>query len=218
MSCRVDPALLAPSRKADAMRYLRPLVLGVLKNWVNYSWSLQGFGMLRTYLTRELRLHVWDSRFAVKNVSTIHDHPWHFESSVVAGKIVNTRYSVYPCTHTDVQIEAQGLRVPFIKERIVCGPGGGLAKNTTMVGSRVWLIPAEPETYEVGGAYEQSAHEVHYTWAEDGTVTLVHREFLPDAEHAHVFYKADASWVSAEPRAATPDEVSAIIDHALTRF
>lgn len=207
------PTIKESSQKADTLRYLRPLVLGILRNWVNYRWSLQGFGMLRTYVTKELRIHVWDSRFTVKDVSTIHDHPWHFESRVVAGRLVNTRYRVHPCSHDDVQVEALRLRVPFIKERIVCGPGGGQLDG----GQRVWLVPCEPETYEVGDTYQQRADEVHHTWCEDGTVTVVYREFLPDAEHANVFYKADERWVSAEPRDATPDEISTIVDLALTR-
>lgn len=219
MSCAIDPVLLAPSRKADALRYLRPLVEHVLRNWINYRWSLQGFGMLRTYLSKELRLHVWDSRFAVKDVSTIHDHPWNFESRIIAGRLVNTRYRVEPCTHSDAQL-APFVRPPFIKERIVCGPGGGTEKGLDMTvnGARVWLIPFDPETYEAGDTYRQQADEVHHTWCENGTVTIVHRDFLKDTEHANVFYKADSKWVSAEPHDATPDEISAIIDHALTKF
>lgn len=220
MSCVPLDVTRGRTAREQLTRYVRPLVLSVLRNWLSYSWSLQGFGMLRTYITRELRLHIWNSRFAVKDVSTIHDHPWHFESTVVSGRLVNTRYRVHPCTHSDAQVQALGIRVPFIKERIVCGPGGGAEKNMDMTvnGTRVWLIPLEPETYEVGDTYRQQADEVHHTWFEDGTVTIVHREFLADAEHANVFYKADSKWVSAEPRDATPDEVSAIVDHALTRF
>jgi len=219
MSCVPLDTTRRQSARDQMTRYLRPLVLNVLQNWLNHSWSLQGFGMLRTYLTKEVRLHVWDSRFAVKDVSTIHDHPWNFESGVVSGRLVNTRYRVEPCTHTDAQVEALRIRAPFIKERIICGTGGGTDKATaTMHATRVWLIPLEPETYEVGDTYRQQAAEVHHTWCGDGTVTIVRREFLADTEHANVFYKADSSWVSAEPRQATPDEVSAIIDHALTKF
>lgn len=82
----------------------------------------------------------------------------------------------------------------------------------------MWLTPNEPETYEAGDAYRQEASEVHHTSYEDGTVTLVSREFLPDTEHANVYFRADGSWVSAEPRDATPDEVSAFVERALLRF
>lgn len=46
-------------------------------------------------------------------------------------------------------------------------------------------------------------------------MTLVRREFLPDTEHAHVFFKESDGWVSAEPRAATTDEVTAFVERAM---
>lgn len=114
-----------PSKKGDELRFVRPLVRSVLENWANHRWSLQGFGMLRAYLSdRKLRLHVWNSKFAVPDVTTIHDHPWNFESLVVAGKITNTRYRTYPCLTAEEDIERQKLRSPFVKARIVCGTGG----------------------------------------------------------------------------------------------
>jgi hypothetical protein len=209
-----------PDRKCDELRFVRPLVRSVLENWANHRWSLQGFGMLRAYLSgRKLRLHVWDSKFTIPGVTTIHDHPWNFESHVVAGRITNTRYRVHPCLHTEDDIERQKLRSPFVKARITCGTGGVNDVATMKAqGARVWLTPTEPETYEAGGTYRQEAHEVHHTSYEDGTVTLVSREFLPDTEHANVYFRADGSWVSAEPRDATPDEVSAIVERALLGF
>lgn len=214
--------LASSTRKLVAIQYVRPLALDVLRNWIKHRWSLQGFGMLRTYVTRELRLHVWDSRFAVPNVTAIHDHPWNFESVVIAGRLVNTRYRVHPCTQTAEAIAAFRIRSPFIKAQIVCGTDGGNSPKTMMArSSRVWLESIEPETYGPGDTYQQQADEVHHSSYDDGTVTLVSREFLPDTEHAHVFYKADddaAGWVSAEPREATVDEVSAIVAHALSKL
>lgn len=205
---------------ADVLQFIRPIVRSVLENWANHRWSLQGFGMLRTYLSdMMIRLHVWDSKFAVPNVTTIHDHPWNFESHVVAGRITNTRYRARPCLHTEEDIVRQNLRPPFVKARIVCGPGAGNDPvDVKARGERVWLLSTEPETYEAGCVYRQEAHEIHRTSYEDGTVTLVSRRFLPDTEHANVYFRADESWVSAEPRDATPDEVSAIIERALLGF
>lgn len=196
-------------------RFVRPLVQNVLENWESHRWSLQGFGMLRTYITKELRLHVWDSDFAVPDVSKVHTHPWNFESRVVVGRVVNTRYRAA----SSLTIPA-AIAVPFIQEQIVCGPGGGLAKDMDMTvsGKRVWLHPLESETYVDGDTYRQEACEIHSTWCERGTVTLVLREFLPDTEHASVFYRVDSKWVSAEPREATPHEISAITANALKKF
>lgn len=209
------------ARKDDLIRYVRPLVLSVLENWPRFRWSLQGFGMLRTYVSRELRLHVWDSRFAIPGVTTIHDHPWNFESRVVAGRIVNTRYRVTPrFSESGCARELWMMEMPpWTKAQIVCGSGAGNSSAVMAeVSSRVWLDPIEPETYEAGDTYSQRADEVHSTSYKDGTVTLVSREFLPDTEHANVYFRADESWVSAEPRDAAPDEVSAVVDRAMTRF
>lgn len=205
--------------KEGIVKYVRPLVHDVLRNWINRKWTLQGFGMLRTYVSKELRLHVWDRRFAVPKVTTIHDHPWDFDSFVISGRIVNTRYRVRPCAHTDAQVDALRIRAPFVKAQIVCGPGtGNDPKALKAAGDRVWLEPLEPETYGPGDSYWQRSDEVHHTSYADGTVTLVHRQFKADTEHAHVYFKADEEWVSAEPRDATPDEVSQIVDLALSRF
>jgi hypothetical protein len=203
----------------SVLLYMRPLVVDVLTNWERYQWTLQGFGMLRAYVSRDLRLHVWNSKFAVPDVTTVHDHPWHFESCIVAGRIVNTRYTVHPCWHTDEQVKRQRLREPFIKSQIVCGVGGGnTAAEVKARGERVWLEPLEPETYRPGNFYQQLAHEVHHSSYDDGTVTLVSRKFLPDTEHAHVFFRADKEWVSAEPREASRDEVVAITASALLKL
>lgn len=208
-------------RFRDTMKFISPMVLNILQNWNNYTWTLQGLGMLRTYVSRGVRLHVWNSKFRVPDVTQIHDHPWHFESLVVSGRIVNTRYQVEPCSHTLAQIERAGMRQPFVKARIKCGAGSGEKSSDDLRsrGELVWLQPVEPPmTYEAGRSYMQTAKEVHHTSYDDGTVTLVHREFTQDPEHAHVFFRADQSWVSAEPRVAGPDEISAIVNRALVRF
>lgn len=204
------------TRKLVVAQYVHPLVLGVLRNHARYEWTLQGFGMLRTYLTKELRLHVWNSSFAVPRVTTTHDHPWNFESLVIVGRITNSRYRQWPCTHTPEQVDALKIRRPFIRARIVCGTGGGVVDDLDR--KRVWLDPLRPEVYGPGESYTQLAAEVHHTSYEDGTVTLVRREFLPDTEHAHVFYRDGEEWVSAEPRPASPDEVEAVVTRALLNF
>jgi hypothetical protein len=204
--------------------YIRDLVFNILQNilqnWRKHEWSLQGFGMLRTYITRETRLHVWNSKFAIPGVSMIHDHPWHLESCVLAGRITNKRYQVIHCRESEDQIAAvEGIISPYIKAQIVCGTGGGnQAAKLKTDGERVWLEPGLSEIYGPGEFYRQRADEVHYTSYEDGTVTLVRREFLPDTEHANVFFRADDGWVSAEPRPALQDEVQAFVERALLLF
>lgn len=198
---------------------LRAMVQAVLTNPRRYDWTLQGFGMLRTYISKETRLHIWDHGYRVRDVTDVHDHPWHFNSLVISGTIINTRYKVHPCSHTDEQIEALRIRTPFVKSTIVCGVGGGNHVATVKErGERVWLEPLEPETYTTGKIYRQEANEVHHSSFGSGTVTLVTREFQKDTEHAHVFFKADQEWVSAEPRDAKPVEIEDICKNALRNW
>jgi hypothetical protein len=181
----------------------RRLVSFVLAEPHRWEWTLQGFGMLRMYISPEMRMHVWDREFAVPNVCKIHDHPWTFESYVVEGRIVNCKYAVL----------SKGERT-HRKQRIVCGPGGGATGEPSLVR----LESAGVEKYERGEAYTMYGHEIHESVYEDGTVTLVTRRLGPEMEHAHVFVERDKEWVSAEPRPATREEVQIITARALQKM
>lgn len=179
----------------------------ILERADSYSWSLQGLGMLRLYLSREVRLHVWDSRFVAPGASVIHTHPWQFESFVVSGEVRQFRYT-----------EAASLRegrngVPYRRQRILCGPEGcaeGLPEE-------VVLLRGGLETYQAGALYSQEAAEIHESLPIPGTVTVVERTFLDDADHAFVYFQGE-EWVSALPRPALPEEVQAIVGLALRRW
>lgn len=177
--------------------YTRDLVRSLIENPMDHEWSLQGFGMLRTYLSPEVRLHVWDSNHRVQDVTLMHTHPWHFHSFVVAGVVNNIRYD---------KGDGSGAK-KYMEQEILCGVGGDVTdKEPALVG----LVPRAAETYVKGNIYSQLAHEIHTSLPQDGTVTIVEREFLDDADHAYVYYPADKAWVSAEPRPATRDEVADI--------
>src|SRR5688572_343716 len=116
-------------------------------------WTLQGFGMLRTYLdeAKRFRLHVWDSSLATKDVSTIHDHPWHFRSYVLAGKIYNQRYLRTDATDNKGHAHWQ--------QAIRCGEGGGAEGEPELV----FLRNGPAEVYHPGDVYTQRASELHST-------------------------------------------------------
>lgn len=179
--------------------FTKQLVKSILVHASAYAWSLQGLGMLRLYLSTEDRLHVWDTRHAIPNVSAIHDHPWGFESHVVAGRIRNYRYIR----------EAEGDE--YKSAILQCGPGGCVKSQPKIVRLR----RAEMEEWLPGEAYWQKHDEIHESQPERGTVTIVRRTFREDTEHATVFWPAKEEWVSAEPRPATPEEVAAITGFAL---
>jgi hypothetical protein len=179
------------------MSYTESLVNDVLANPFDHEWSIQGFGMLRTYLDDERmdRLHIWDAEQAVDDVSTIHDHPWDFSSRIVRGHLKNQRYDV------DAEHGAQ-----FMTQQIVCGVGG----HSIGVPRPTLIRPHAPEVYRAGEQYGQEATEFHESFPSRGAVTVITRSFKADRDIATVCWR-NGDWVSAEPRPATRAEIDHFI-------
>jgi hypothetical protein len=183
------------------------LVKKILENPSGYLWSLQGLGMLRLYLSTEVRLHVWDSRFRIADVSTVHNHPWGFESYIVAGRVKQYRFKPVAETHHHVE--------SFLCSVLKCGAGN--CERTPP--ESAFLFRQLEESYGEGHLYHQHADEIHDSAPDDGTVTLVTRHFTKeDVDHARVFWPSGTEWVSAEPRPATPAEVYEITSFALAMW
>lgn len=188
----------------NALRKDSSLIRTILNNPHDFDdWTLQGFGMLRLYLTKAIRLHLWHSEFAVADVSLLHDHPWDFESYIVSGRLVNYRYA-----------EVLHNGSPWQYSKIKCGAGGGMRSDP----ERVLLVESSPEILVGGNIYNQRSDEIHKSIPDDGTVTLIEREFKPDTEHARVFWPVGQDWVSAEPRPAAAWEINSFCQAALKKF
>lgn len=160
------------------------------------KWTIQGFGMLRTYLDEHEveRLHIWDTETAVPEVSVIHDHPWDFTSRIVRGSVTNQRYLL------DV-----GDGDPVTVGRIKTGEGGGLLDMQPRPG---WLAARPAEVYLPGDTYQMDAPELHESIPSSGAVTVISRRFYTarDDQFATVCWRT-GDWVSAEPRPATRIEI-----------
>lgn len=174
-------------------RFLQALVLDILQNPMQRQWSVQGFGMLRTYLPDDMRLNIWDHRLTAPNVSTIHTHPWDFQSLVVFGHLQNVRF--------EVREEGSGLRT-YNHAVIKPGPGGGKMVDKGTVG----LYSKAVEVYQPGDEYYQRAEEVHQSRPSHGCITINFRT-RHEPDEALVYWPANESWVSAEPKPAMPEEV-----------
>lgn len=168
----------------------------ILRNPLDREWSIQGFGMLRTYLDpdRVHRLHIWDPLAAFEEVSTIHDHPWDFVSNVISGQIRNQRYKVSDGYDHSAE--------EYQHAQILCGEGGGIVGPV----GKTWLREAPQEHYGAGQFYSQTAAELHESRPSPGAVTIISRTFHGDTEHANVYWD-EGDWVTAEPRPATDAEV-----------
>src|SRR6267378_4250074 len=159
----------------------RELVKAVLRSPFDLKWSVQGLGMLRTYLddNQRYRLHVWDKILRVPDVSPIHDHPWHLNSLIVAGQLIQQRYLIAK----EDEVATETLQMVLIK----CGEGA--CTKTDPVKTRVYgqII----EVYTPGESYAQRKDEIHETRASDGTVTIVDRTFEGDRDTARVFWRGE---------------------------
>lgn len=175
----------------------------VLSNPYAYqnAWTLQGFGMLRLYMEDGLRLSIWSKRHRSENVSLVHSHPWNFRSYVVAGEMHNTIFG---------EAEPNFDTMPFIKQTIRAGEGGGLEGEP----STVHLKSLEYQVVRPGEVYGQDYDEIHYSDPVDGTITLCDRA-VPignSKDHAYVYWNAGNVWGTAEPRPATLREIDEIVE------
>jgi hypothetical protein len=187
----------------------------ILSNPLQYDWSIQGLGMLRTYLDPEGvdRLHIWDISTAKtfnENgaiPSTIHDHPWDFTSVIYSGRMGNLRF----------QEVTDGGEV-FRGARIRCGVGGGIvSQRDAMEYDLMHLDAKQDNPCDPGDSYHQFAEELHESYPSVGAVTVITREFKEDRDHARVFWR-QGDWVSAEPRPATIAEIEHFTGLALRRW
>lgn len=189
--------------------YPKEIVRWALSRPLAFDWTLQGLGMLRTYLDerKTLRLHVWHPLARYEGASTLHTHPWDFEAYVIAGVVENQRYVEAP-----EDSPVWGDSRTWKRQRIFCGVGGGLEGRP----KTVRLFACVPETYSEGDGYWQDASEIHESSPRDGTVTIIRRSFEEDVDHAYVYFEDE--WVTAEPRPATDKEVTEIVSYALDRW
>jgi len=189
---------------ATDLTFIKPLVSTILRD-KNREWTVQGFGFLRTYfgppeLPKKYRLNLWDSKFTVQNVSTIHDHPWDFKSLIIAGRFSNQRYD----------LEINEILPTHSYTTIKTGEGGGLSKSPL---KSCILYAKYREAYKPGDTYSQQANEIHETLFLDGSITL--NERIGDTEQARVFWPYGTEWVDAIPRKATTEEISEAVGKSL---
>jgi hypothetical protein len=81
----------------------------------------------------------------------------------------------------------------------------------------VHLYRCPTEVYGPGECYRQEAEEIHESRPANGTLTLIHRRFKEDTEHARVFWQS-GGFVSAEPRPAKEWEIQLVRVAALAQL
>ncbi len=175
------------------------LVRTILEHAQDLPWTMQGIGLLGLRLDdrREYRLHVWDPTSCVSE-PPVHDHPYDFTSTVIAGELINTRY------------EEDASGVEYHRMRYL--PPDEDARTTGTV-----RLSGTGTTLTAGDRYFQLAHELHDGRQLPGTVTIIRMAFKAVRELT-VCYRDEADWVSGRSRPATPDEIKIITTKALEHF
>lgn len=166
--------------------------------------------MIRTYLDGpgEPRLQVWDQRLATWSNNAIHDHPWAFRSTIVAGLLYNQRFRVRVTDEHDGYIDGHTTE-------IIPGTRGGQLSERPVEPCRIEPYPVE--VYGMGESYTQSHREMHLTKYLPGTVTLIYRHDREEQDIARVAWygKADEQPPFVNPYPATPELAELIIQGAL---
>jgi hypothetical protein len=186
-----------------SMNLTVPLLKQILARPLGLDWSIQGFGMLRLYLAPDVRLHLWHAEHRWPGVSTMHDHPWDFESEIFAGRLTNRVYRRAPagCAPTH---HAMSIR---------CGEG---SHGLDRLPDEALELESE-RVYVAGDRYFQTGEQWHDSEPMSGTITVIRRRMRHGAspDHATVFWPVGTEWGNAEPRKATDEEVLAITSTAL---
>lgn len=211
MSTRVmevgTPKWTAPGGTMD-IDIVHQQVKHLMENPLGVKWQVQGLGMLRTYINKGLRLHIWDSSLRTPGVSPLHTHPWSLYSRIIRGEMWNHRYQ-------EVDQYSSSHPMEFNKVTITCGSEA----CTHGEPETVFLEGQHPELYCRGDSYHQKASEIHESLPTDGTVTLIQRFFdQKDEETAQVYWRGRGSWVDAKPRPATEDEVIQVLSRSLNTW
>ncbi len=190
------------------LRAITPLVKFVLSNAILFPWTVSGLGMMRTYITETMKIHVWHSSLLVENVTLHHNHPWAFESTVIAGKVMDSTFTL----HDDV------VEMGHIYREVTLDVGKPGGNNMIDEGRHVWLVADEPTTLNPGDSYKHKPEDIHFVNFVDGSVTLIDKHMGDVEDHAKVYVPTGEKWVDAKPRKATPSQAEYVARIALTLF
>ena len=135
-------------------RLSKALVLTILQHAEDFPWRVQDIGLMSLRLDdrREYRLHVWDPSNCVEE-PPIHDHPYDFTSTIIAGEMTNTRYEEDPAGDE------------YVRFRFPPGAEGERWSDSVRLSSTATIFSG-------GDQYHQIAHraprELATAWDRDG--------------------------------------------------
>jgi hypothetical protein len=177
----------------------RALVLTMLRHAEDFPWRIQEIGLMSLRLDdrREHRLHVWDPS-GCDGEPPVHDHPYDFTSTVIAGALTNTRYEEDPAGDE------------YVRFRYAVGAEGERRSDAVRLSSTATGLTE-------GDRYHQLAGELHASRQQPGTVTAIRCRWVEAAELT-VCVRNAGSWRSGLARDATREERKGFAARALEWF
>lgn len=125
---------------------------------------VHGNGFIQIDLPERKRVHVWGHPAIPRQVvsTQIHDHRFDFYSFVLRGTMVNVVYRARPIDH---QAPSHDVYTPQARA----------GEDTVLVpfGNPVRLYPSKSEVVMAGDSYRLRAMEIHETFVNEPTVTLM---------------------------------------------
>jgi hypothetical protein len=161
-----------------------------------FKWTQQGLGMVRTKLTRALRLHIWHPSFLVEAASKVHNHPWNFTSRILAGRL------------SDITFTYQDLAPQMVVNVIECGANAHV--KDTFIGH---IAVDQIRSYKKGDCYSMFKEEFHSTSIGiTGCLSLIDRDLSSwENDDAEVLTYPNEEWVSAAPVDLSPERIRQIL-------
>ena len=182
------------------MTMTKALVFTLLRHAEDLPWRMQDIGLMGLRLDdrREYRLHVWNPAPSAGD-PPIHDHPYDFTSTIIVGELTNTLYveNAAGDEHT----------------RLRYSPPDEQHRRSDKV-----RLSRTAELLRESAGYRQLAHELHASWPQPGTVTLIRCTWGAPARELTVCLRDGAPWRSGQARNATREEIKSFTAKALERF
>lgn len=188
------------------------LVEYILRHARHFSWTEHANGRISLMLKPDqVCINVFDARYRQPGTTEIHSHSMDFRSEIIAGRMRQYRYR-----RTDDPAAAVATRCG-VQDLTLDGKLAGDARLC-------YLIEGPLEEYRAGEAYEITAPEIHRSDPEDGTVTLIARQYKTSPAGVSAFWLRSselAKGVQGQkfvPPAAGAAAVDDIVSRALSRW
>lgn len=155
---------------------LRGFALQVLQHHSDFQWTHEPGGFMRTCLAPDMVMNVFDASLVHEGATLIHTHPLDFTSMILAGELRHFRHTRYGRAAAPAGAQPYGYQ-DFDVEFKGASPAKGC-----------FLVEEPMEVYHAGDTYQVLSHEIHRVGTEDGTITVLTREYITKPTGSTTFW------------------------------